>query len=66
MYLVLLTPVLQPLDDAVLPATNCVLGLIDLKDEIEEATGLKFFTPDITSVQKRVGVKNNTGQQVPS
>ena len=32
--MVLLTPVLQPVDDAVLPATNCVLGLIDLKDEI--------------------------------
>ena len=60
MYLVLLTPVLWPLDDAILPAANCVLGLIDLKDEIEEDTGLKFFTPDITFAKKTVDVKNNT------
>ena len=60
MYLVLLTPVLQPLDNAVLPAENSVLDLTDLKDEIEEATGLKIFTLDITSVQKRIDVKNKT------
>ena len=48
----LVESVLHSLDDAVLPSANWVLGLIDLKGEIEEATGLKLSTTDITSFQK--------------
>ena len=37
-----------------LPAANGVLGLNDLKDEIEETTGLKHSTSDITPFQKEL------------
>ena len=37
-----------------LSAANWVLSLIELKDEIEEATSLTFSTVDNTSFQKKV------------
>ena len=37
-----------------LSAANWVLSLIELKGEIEEATGLTFSTVDNTSFQKKV------------
>ena len=64
--------VLHSLDDAVLPSANWVLGLIDLKGEIEEATGLKLSTTDITSFQKNAvetfikELKNNIASQFSS
>ena len=51
----LVDSVLHSLDDAVLPSANWVLGLIDLKGEIEEATGLKFSTTDIANFLSKEG-----------
>ena len=68
----LVDSVLHSLDDAVSPSANWVLGLIDLKGEIEEATGIKFSTADITSFQKKVmetfikDLKNNIASQFSS
>ena len=46
--------VLHSVDDALLPTVDGVLGLINLKDEIEETIGLKHSTPDITPFQKEL------------
>lgn len=47
---------LQCLDDALLPAANWVLELLDTADDLEKATGVKITQADITSFQDRVGV----------
>ena len=45
---------LNMLDDAILPAANWVLELLDAKDDLEAATDVKITTPIITSFQERV------------
>ena len=68
----LVDSVLHSLDDAVSPSANWVLCLIDLKGEIEEATGIKFSTADVTSFQKKVmetfikDLKNNIASRFSS
>ena len=52
----LVESVLHSLDDAVLPSANWVLGLIDLKGEVEEATGLKLSTTDITPSRRMLWI----------
>ena len=41
-----------------LSVANWVLCLLDLKGEVEEATGLTFSTADITSFQKKESCGN--------
>ena len=56
---------LSTLDDAILPAANWVLELLDTKDDLEAATDIKITTESITSFQDRVAkpfisvLKNN-------
>ena len=56
---------LNTLDDAILPAANWVLELLDTKDDLEVATDIKITTESITSFQDRVAkpfitmLKNN-------
>ena len=45
---------LNTLDDAILPAANWVLELLDTKDDLEVATDIKITTEGITSFQDRV------------
>lgn len=45
---------LQTLDDALLPAANWVLELLDAQEEIEAATRIKVTTDAITSFQENV------------
>ena len=40
---------LNSLDDALLPAANWVLELLDDCEDLEKATGIKVTLPDITS-----------------
>ena len=44
---------LNTLDDAILPAANLVLELLDTKDDLEAATEIKITTKSITSFQNR-------------
>ena len=52
-------------DEALLPAANWVLELIDAQAEIEDVTGIKVTTPDVSSFQKSLAepflrdLKNN-------
>ena len=45
---------LSRLDDAVLPAANWVLELLDVKDDLQAATGTSISMLDITSFMDRV------------
>ena len=45
---------LHTIDEAVLPAANWVLKLMDAREEIERATGVKVNLADIVSFQERV------------
>ena len=45
---------LHTLEDAVLPAANWVLQLLDIKDEMETTIDIKFNCLDITNFQSRV------------
>ena len=45
---------LNTLDDAILPAANWVLELLDAKDDLEAATDVEITTAIITSFQERV------------
>lgn len=46
---------LHTLDDALLPAANWVLELLDIKESLEEVADIKITMPDIESFQKTVG-----------
>ena len=48
----LVDAVLHSLDDAVLPTANWVLGLLDFREDVEEATSLKITTEEFGSFQK--------------
>ena len=56
---------LHTIDEALLPATNWVLELMDAREEIERATGVKVTSANIASFQERVAkhfitdLKNN-------
>ena len=56
---------LNTLNDAILPAANWVLELLDTKDDLEATTDIKITTESITSYQDRVAkpfitmLKNN-------
>ena len=45
---------LHTLDDALLPAANWVLELLDIKESLEEVADIKITMPDIESFQKTV------------
>ena len=45
---------LHTIDEALLPAANWVLELMDAREEIERATGVKVTSPNIASFQERV------------
>lgn len=50
----LVASVLQSSDDALLPAANWVLSLFDEQNDLQEATGVKVPTSDISSFQMNV------------
>ena len=45
---------LHTLEDAVLPAANWVLQLLDIKDEMETTIGIKFNCLDITNLHHKL------------
>ena len=63
---------LNTLDDAILPAANCVLEVLDTKDDLEAATDIKITTEGITFFQDQVAkpfitmLKNNILSQFVS
>ena len=63
---------INSLDDALLPAANWVLELLDDCEDLEKATGIKVTLADITSFQGRVGelfinlVKDNISSRFAS
>lgn len=44
---------LHTLDDAVLPSANWVLELLDEREHLEEAAGIKIKLEDITAFQEQ-------------
>ena len=46
---------LNSLDDAILPSTNWVLQLQEIREELKAATGIEVTHLDICSFQERVG-----------
>ena len=68
----LVESVLHSLDDALLPTANWVLKLIDVHDQLDDATGIKVILDDIRSFQKNVAesfvadLKNNISSRFAS
>ena len=68
----LVESVLHSLDDALLPTANWVLKLIDVHDQLDDATGIKVTLDDIRSFQKNVAesfiadLKNNISSRFAS
>ena len=68
----LVDPVLVSLDDAITPATNWVLKLLDSKDDLQQATGKTISADKIHTFQKKVGIpfivhlKENVSNQFAS
>ena len=50
----LVESMLHSLDDALLPTANWVLKLIDVHDQLDDATGIKVTLDDISSFQNNV------------
>ena len=63
---------LHTLDDAVLPAANWVMELLDKCEDFEKATGVKITSEDIKSFQETVAkpfithLKNNISSRFAS
>ena len=63
---------LNSLKDAILPSANCVLQLLDAREELKAATGIEVTHLDICSFQERVGkpfirlIKDNISSQFRS